>query len=107
MRNTGTSGGRSQWGIKGGRILLKLGPPKDQSRRRLPTGGKSYKGKVRNWSFYGQIVEDVKGVLCTLIVWEVCHTKREANCAPHSLAKAAVKQYMDWVWVDRIHEEYP
>jgi ribonuclease HI len=55
-----------------------------------------------NWTKYGQLVADAKGILIMLRSWQICHTNREANCAAHGLAKVAVKQIMDRVWIEDI-----
>lgn len=47
---------------------------------------------------------DAKGVLSRLRSWQVCHTKRKANCAANSLVKVVVKHIMDRVWIEDISE---
>jgi len=52
---------------------------------------------IINWSIYGQIVEDAKGVLRSFLNWQVCHTKREGNSEAHGLAKEGVHPVMNRV----------
>jgi hypothetical protein len=59
---------------------------------------------IINWSIYGQIVEDAKGVLRSFLNWQVCHTKREGNSEAHGLAKEGVHPVMIRVWVDSVAE---
>lgn len=61
-------------------------------------------GTGPNWSRYGQMVADARVVLTLVRRWLIRHTKREANSAAHQLAKAAVKQVMDRVWIEEIPE---
>lgn len=46
----------------------------------------------------------IRGVLNTLQDCRVCHVKMEANAVTHGLwvAKVAVKQIMDQVWIEEI-----
>ena len=54
------------------------------------------------WSSYGHLVEDARGVLNTNRSWTIGHVKREANSATHTLAKEAVKGVIDHIWMEEI-----
>jgi hypothetical protein len=54
------------------------------------------------WNLYGHIVEDTRGVLNNLRSWFVGHVKREANFGAHSLAKEAVKNVLDQIWLEEV-----
>jgi ribonuclease HI len=53
-----------------------------------------------NWSPYGQIIEDARGVLFSRRSWEVMHVKRDANMAAHTLAKDALLKPQEEVWIE-------
>ena len=53
-----------------------------------------------NLSPYGQIVEDGRSVLCTRRSWVASHVKREANSAAHLLAKDALQNSHNRVWME-------
>lgn len=55
------------------------------------------KSTGRNWSKYGQLVEDTREVLNGMIMWYICHVRKYENSATRSLAKAAVQQIIDIV----------
>jgi ribonuclease HI len=56
----------------------------------------------RNWSRFGQLVEDTRMVIHSFSSWRVSHISRVANSAAHGLAKAAVKHIIDQVWMEEI-----
>jgi ribonuclease HI len=58
----------------------------------------------QNWSPYGQIVEDARSVLYTSRSWIVSHVKREANSAAHYLAKYALFNVQDRVWMEECRD---
>jgi hypothetical protein len=60
------------------------------------------KAEGLNWSIYGQIVEDSKGVLQTFLSWQVYQTEREGNSGAHGLAKEAVHHVINRVCIDSI-----
>jgi hypothetical protein len=53
-----------------------------------------------NLSPYGQIVEDARSVLCTRRSWVASHVKREANSAARLLAKNALQNSHNRVWME-------
>lgn len=53
-----------------------------------------------NWSSYGKIIEDARGILYTRRSWMVSHVKREANSAAPHLAKNAFTMSLDRVWME-------
>jgi len=60
------------------------------------------KSTGRNWSKYGQLVEDTREVLNGMIMWYICHVRKDENSATRSLAKEAVQQITDFVWMEKI-----
>jgi ribonuclease HI len=55
-----------------------------------------------NWSRYGHIVADIRTVLQGFQGWQICHTKRATNYAAHGLAKEAILNVIDRVWMEEI-----
>ncbi|XP_059429871.1 uncharacterized protein LOC132163564 isoform X2 [Corylus avellana] len=55
-----------------------------------------------NWCAHGQIVADIRVVLNSRRSWMVMHTKRNVNQAAHGLAKHAVRNQMDRIWIEEI-----
>lgn len=58
------------------------------------------KAEDRKWSSFGQLMEDIRGVLNTLQDWKICHVKREVNGIAHILAKIAVQRVIDHAWIE-------
>jgi len=50
-------------------------------------------------SRYGHFIDCIKVELSSLRSYKVVHVLREANCAAHLLAKAAVTQVIDSIWL--------
>lgn len=48
---------------------------------------------------YGQLIEDIKSYFAHFSSVKVRHVQREANKAAHILAKCAISQLLDKVWV--------
>jgi ribonuclease HI/exonuclease III len=63
---------------------------------------KAIKDSGPQWNLYGHIVEDIRAVLNNLRSWFAGHAKREANFAAHFLAKEAVKNVMDQIWMEEV-----
>jgi hypothetical protein len=63
---------------------------------------KAIKDLGPQWNLYGHIVEDTRGVLNNLRSWFVGHVKRDANFAAYFLAKEAVKNLMDQIWMEEV-----
>ena len=55
-----------------------------------------------NWSSYGHITGDTRWVLNSLRSWTVGHVKRAANSAAQHLAKEAVRDFIDKVWMEEV-----
>jgi hypothetical protein len=51
------------------------------------------------WSNYGPVVEEAKGVLNGRYPWEVKHVRRSANKAAHTIAKWAVADNVNQLWL--------
>jgi hypothetical protein len=51
------------------------------------------------WSNYGPVVEEAKGVLNGRYPWEVKHVRRSANKAAHTIAKWAVADNINQLWL--------
>jgi hypothetical protein len=49
-------------------------------------------------------VVDIKMVLSTQRSWQISHIRRVTNFVAHGLTKTAVKQIMDRVRIEKIHE---
>ena len=49
-----------------------------------------------------QLVEDTQGVVNGMNSWCICHVRWDANSPVYSLAKAAIKQIIDDVWMEEI-----
>jgi hypothetical protein len=49
---------------------------------------------------YGQLIDASHTRLRGFQTWCISHTQREANEVAHLLAKAAIKQSLDFVWKD-------
>jgi len=71
--------------------------PKKKGKPHMNKIDDNYVFFIINWSIYGQIVEDAKGVLRSFLNWQVCHTKREGNSEAHGLAKEGVHPVMNRV----------
>jgi hypothetical protein len=52
------------------------------------------------WGRYGALINDTKHQLQQLNSWRVCHVKRQANEAAHSLAKFAISVGEERVWTE-------
>jgi hypothetical protein len=52
----------------------------------------------QSWIRFGQIIEDIRGVLSLLSSWQISHVKIECNPATHRLAKEAVQRFLDETW---------
>lgn len=52
------------------------------------------------WNMFGQLIEDTKIMINSLQASEVKHTRRDANTAAHLLAKLALMQSIDQVWLE-------
>lgn len=57
-------------------------------------------GKGDQWIPYGQIVADLQMVFSSFRIWEAIHTKGDANGAAHRLAKIAVQEFREKIWMD-------
>jgi hypothetical protein len=55
-----------------------------------------------NRSSYGHIIEDIKTVLPCFRSWDVGHIHREGNTAVHCLAKRAVGEETEQIWLEEI-----
>jgi ribonuclease HI len=53
-----------------------------------------------SWSRYGHLIDDTKLLLQRFCSWEVQHVKRGANMAAHSLAKGALRQSLEQIWLE-------
>lgn len=53
-----------------------------------------------NWCRYSQLVADIQMALSNRRSWQISYIRRVANFAAHGLAKAAVKQNMNSVWIE-------
>ncbi|XP_059446658.1 uncharacterized protein LOC132178227 [Corylus avellana] len=56
----------------------------------------------QNGSRYGQLVEDAKLILTSLMNWKPNYVRRNVNGAAHILAKMATRHIVDCVWRDGI-----
>jgi ribonuclease HI len=54
----------------------------------------------QHWSRFGHIVDGIKLGLSQLRSWQINHVKRDANSAAHVLAREAIKNVIDRVWVE-------
>jgi ribonuclease HI len=61
---------------------------------------KAIESRGQKNQYYGQIIEDICVVLSSRRSWRVCHTKREANGAAHSLVKEATRYFIDKIWLE-------
>lgn len=52
----------------------------------------------RSWNRFGQIIEDIWGILSLLSSWQISHVKIECNSAAHSLANEAIQCALDETW---------
>jgi hypothetical protein len=52
------------------------------------------------WSSYGQLIEEIKVKTKCLLQVEIIHVSRVANLATHSLAKFAISQLLDELWME-------
>lgn len=57
----------------------------------------------QSWSRYGNLIDDAKILLHSLQLWHVMHTKWEANMAAHLMAKAALQQSVEEIWMEDYH----
>jgi ribonuclease HI len=55
------------------------------------------------WSSLGQLIEDTKVKAKSLHQVEISHVNRAANLAAHSLAKFAISQLLDELWIEECH----
>jgi ribonuclease HI len=65
--------------------------------------------RVENRSSLGMVLEDLRQELQTLVSWKISYIKRERNNAAHVLAKFAIKNDLEKVWVhppDCIREQF-
>ncbi|XP_059461760.1 uncharacterized protein LOC132190696 [Corylus avellana] len=53
-----------------------------------------------SWSKYEHIAGDIQEVRKTFRTWEVRHVKRVANEAAHRLAKAAIREEGEGIWLE-------
>ncbi|XP_042944732.1 uncharacterized protein LOC122278619 [Carya illinoinensis] len=53
------------------------------------------KKPAEDWSLGGLMIEDIKIVLRSFVLWTVCHTGRDANMVAHMLAKDAILSEVD------------
>ena len=58
--------------------------------------------KERNWCKHGHIVGDILELLKSFRCWDIGHTKKTANGAAHGLAKAAVRESGEKIWIEEI-----
>ena len=58
----------------------------------------------KNWSKIGHIVEDMQQLLRNFTQWKVDVVSRDANNAAHTLAKLAVSQGVNRLWMGVIPE---
>lgn len=56
--------------------------------------------ECKNHSLIGHLIDDVKTGLNVYSKWKVEHVHREANKVAHNLAKLAIQQATDSVWLD-------
>jgi ribonuclease HI len=55
------------------------------------------------YRLYGQLIEDTKIYLAYFTSIKVMHVQRNANKATHVLAKCAISQLLDKVWIQECH----
>jgi hypothetical protein len=48
---------------------------------------------------YGQLVDDIKAVLAHFLIVEIVYVQRDLNKGAHVLAKCAISQLLDKVWI--------
>jgi hypothetical protein len=53
-----------------------------------------------NYSMFGHLIDGVKQCLTGFIRWQVKHVYCKANRAAHELAKLAIQQVNDNVWIE-------
>lgn len=51
---------------------------------------------------YGPILEDTKELLKVCNYWDICHVRRTSNEAAHRLAKLAVSQNLNKLWIQTV-----
>lgn len=56
--------------------------------------------KGRSWGLYGQVIHDVEVMLKHLQGQQMRHVRREVNETTHKLAKEAVHQMEEHVWIE-------
>lgn len=52
------------------------------------------------WCKYGHIVEDIHKVLKAFRRWEIEHVNRKVIGAAHGLAKAAIREVGERIWIE-------
>jgi len=52
------------------------------------------------WSNFGQLIEDTKVRIHCLQTYYVRHTRRDVNKGAHRMAKVALSQLLDRVWLE-------
>jgi ribonuclease HI len=52
------------------------------------------------WSSYEQLMEDTKAKIKSLLSVEIKHVRRTVNTETHTLAKHAIMQMLDELWVE-------
>lgn len=50
--------------------------------------------------YYGNLIVETRGILMGFLSWTVQHVGRDANKATHCLAKFAVSNQLNHVWID-------
>jgi ribonuclease HI len=55
-----------------------------------------------SWCHYGQIGADIKLLMSSFRSCEIKHVRRTQNRAAHGLAKEAVREVIDRVWMEEI-----
>jgi len=57
----------------------------------------------RNWSLFGQFVDNIRTTLNSFFNWQDRHINIVASTTAHGLANAVVKQAREQVWMEEIH----
>lgn len=63
------------------------------------------KKKEECWSWYGQLIEDVKQAMKGNQGWTIQFTKRDGNKAAHCLAKLGLSSEEERVWMEDVPKE--
>jgi hypothetical protein len=58
--------------------------------------------KEQTWCKYEHIVGDILEVLKSFRRWDIGHVKRTVNGAAHALAKSAVRELGERIWIEEI-----